>query len=121
MLDALGGRSSGNVLGYIVWLNFLDGIPFSFSIFFLRRSVIKKKLKNELMPGLGIGILGTIAYAIVIWSLTFSPMAYVSALRETSVIIAAWIGCKLLKEPFGNTRMITALLIFSGVLLIQFK
>ena len=42
-------------------------------------------------------------------------MAHVSALRETSVVIAALIGALVLKEPFGRTRIAAALLVAAGV------
>jgi drug/metabolite transporter (DMT)-like permease len=46
-------------------------------------------------------------------------MAQVSALRETSVIMAALIGSRLLREPFGTRRLIAASVVAAGVLLLQ--
>ena len=80
---------------------------------------IDKRIKKEIRGGLGIGLLGSLAYAITIWALTHAPMAYVSALRETSVIMAVWIGCRLLKEPFGLKRFLAAALITIGVTLLH--
>jgi drug/metabolite transporter (DMT)-like permease len=42
-------------------------------------------------------------------------MAYVSALRETSVIFAAIIGATLLREPFGTRRVVAAALVAAGI------
>ena len=119
IFDGLGGRLSGNVFGYIVWLFFLDGIPFSLAVFYIRRKSIKQVFKQEIKAGFGVGILGSFAYATAIWALTFAPIAYVSALRETSVIIAVWIGCRLLKEPFGFKRIVVAVFITLGVFFLQ--
>ena len=119
IFDAFGGRNSGNVFGYIVWLNFLDAIPFPLSVFWYKRHVIKRKSKQELKSGLIIGVLGTSAYASVIWALSFAPMAYVSALRETSVVIAVWIGSRVLKESFGAQRMVAAIFTVLGIFLLQ--
>ena len=119
IFDGLGGRLSGNIFSYIAWLFFLDGIPFSLTVFFINRRTIHHRIKKEIAGGLGIGILGGTAYAITIWALTYAPMAYVSALRETSVVIAVWIGCRILKEPFGSKRMIAAIFITFGVALLH--
>jgi drug/metabolite transporter (DMT)-like permease len=51
--------------------------------------------------------------------MTFAPMAAVSALRETSVIIAALIGTRLLREPFGTRRVLAASAVAVGVVLLQ--
>ena len=119
IFDGLGARLSGNVFGYISWLYVLDTIPFAFVVFYIRRNTIKETLIREMRGGIIVGILGACAYATSIWALTYAPMAYVSALRETSVIIAAWLGCKLLKEPFGIKRIIAAIFILVGVLILQ--
>jgi drug/metabolite transporter (DMT)-like permease len=51
--------------------------------------------------------------------MSLAPMAHVSALRETSVIIAALIGSRLLREPFGTRRLLAASAVAVGVLLLQ--
>ena len=119
ILDGLGSRLSGNVFGYIVWLFVLDALPFSLIMLYIRRKNIKKILITESRGGIIIGILGSCAYATSIWALTLAPMAYVSALRETSVIIAAWLGCKILREPFGIKRIVAAVFIVIGVCILQ--
>ena len=50
------------------------------------------------------GVLSVGAYGLVIWAMSLTPMTYVSALRETSVLIAAAIGSLFLKEPMTLTR-----------------
>ena len=65
------------------------------------------------------GALSVIAYGLVIWAMSLAPMAAVSALRETSVIIAALIGTRLLREPFGRRRVLAASVVALGVVLLQ--
>ena len=67
------------------------------------------------------GVLAFLAYALVIWAMTLTPMTYISALRETSVIVAALIGATLLGEPFGRRRVIAAAGVAFGVVLLQFS
>ena len=54
-------------------------------------------------------------YGLVIWAMSVTPMTYVSALRETSVIVAALIGTRLLREPLGAQRLLAASLVVIGV------
>lgn len=46
-------------------------------------------------------------------------MAHVSALRETSVVIAALIGTRFLGEPFGRRRVLSAAVVVGGVVLLN--
>jgi drug/metabolite transporter (DMT)-like permease len=59
------------------------------------------------------------AYALVLWSMTRAPVAAVAALRETSVVFAALIGARLLKEPFGAVRAAAAAVVAAGVALLK--
>ena len=59
------------------------------------------------------------AYGLVIYAMNSNPMAMVSALRETSVLMAALIGTLVLKEGFGKTRVSAALLVAGGILIIN--
>ena len=43
----------------------------------------------------------------------------VSALRETCVIMAALIGVRLLREPFGRRRVVAASVVAVGVVLLE--
>ncbi|MFZ1430712.1 MAG: EamA family transporter, partial [Geminicoccaceae bacterium] len=58
-------------------------------------------------------------YGLVIWAMRTTPMAYVSALRETSVILATLIGTRLLGEPFGRERLAAASLVAVGIVLLK--
>ena len=51
--------------------------------------------------------------------MALAPLAQVVALRETSVIIAAFIGTRLLGEPFGKSRVLAATLVAGGVALMR--
>lgn len=41
------------------------------------------------------------------------------ALRETSVLIAAIIGTRLLREPFGRKRIAAAAVVAAGAILLE--
>jgi drug/metabolite transporter (DMT)-like permease len=117
--DGLGGRAAGDVLGYIAWLFVLDAVPFGLIVAFWRRRDLAHALRASLgAPVLG-GVLSLGAYGLVIWAMSRAPMASVSALRETSVIMAALIGTRLLREPLGTRRLVAAGVVALGVVLLE--
>jgi drug/metabolite transporter (DMT)-like permease len=65
-----------------------------------------------------IGALSLTAYTLVLAAYAIAPVAYAGAIREVSVVFAAIIGWRWLGESFGPTRLIGALGIFGGILLI---
>jgi drug/metabolite transporter (DMT)-like permease len=118
--DGFGGRAAGDVLGYIAWLFVLDAVPFGLIVAFWRRHDLAGQLRASggAAPVFG-GVLALAAYGLVIWAMSQAPMASVSALRETSVIIAALIGTRLLREPFGRRRVVAASVVALGVILLE--
>ncbi|MDX1738665.1 MAG: EamA family transporter, partial [Alphaproteobacteria bacterium] len=107
IVDALGVRASGNPISYIVWLFALEGIPFVIW-FAVKHKVMIPYMRGEIKLVLVGAFASHMAYALVISALALSSMAGVSALRETSVIIAAIIGAVILKEGFGKWRITAA-------------
>ncbi len=80
-----------------------------------RRASAMVFLRDNWKPATVGGALAFGAYALVIWALSLGAMAHVSALRETSVVIAALIGTRLLGEPFGARRVASAAAVAVGV------
>ena len=115
VVDGIGGRSTHNVLSYIGALFVLDKIPFLLLLFKLRRGRVIASVIPELKTGAIGGTLSTGAYAIVIWAMTHSGFALVSALRETSVVVAAYIGTRVMGESFGLRRIAAAVFVVIGV------
>jgi len=63
-------------------------------------------------------VCGTVGYLLVLLALQLSPVSYIGAVREISVVIGAWIGVRWFAEPAGPVRLIASVLIFLGILLI---
>ena len=51
--------------------------------------------------------------------MTLAPIAIVATLRETSVLFGAAIAVVMLKEPLRAARIVAALLIVCGLVLIR--
>jgi drug/metabolite transporter (DMT)-like permease len=117
--DGLGVRASGNSLSYILWLFALEPFPICLVLLFTDRagwfSYIREKPGKIILGGLA----SSSAYGLVIFALGLSSMAMVSSLRETSVIFAALIGSLIFRESFGRQRIIAAVLVACGVIMIR--
>jgi drug/metabolite transporter (DMT)-like permease len=115
LVDGTGARASGNALGYVLWLTFIEGVVFLTWIRLQRGAPAFGYLRNQWRRGLVGGFCSVSAYAIVLWAMTRAPVAAVAALRETSVIFAALIGALWLKEGFGIARLAGAATVVVGV------
>lgn len=117
--DGLGIRAAQGTFEYIVWFFFFDGLPFGLGVLWFRRHHLKAALPRLLAPAIGGGILSFLAYGLVIWAMRTTPMAYVSGLRETSVILATIIGTRFMGEPFGRERVTAACIVAGGIGLLK--
>lgn len=62
-----------------------------------------------------IAIFSPLAYILVLYALTFTPVVYVAPLRETSVLIGVFLGSILLGEGHLKKRLVWATVIMTGV------
>ena len=65
-----------------------------------------------------IGLLSVGAYFLVLAAYSVSLISYAGAIREVSVVLAAFAGWKFLKESLGWWRLAGAMVIFLGILVI---
>jgi len=115
--DAYVIRKTGDWLSFTVWLVVCDSTIF-LSYTFLRqgREVVLaawSKQPNIIILG---GSFAVISFGIVVWALARAPIGMVSALRETSVLFAAFIGTAVLKERGTSLRYVAAILVMAGVI-----
>jgi drug/metabolite transporter (DMT)-like permease len=118
LFDGIGARVSGDAIAYMALLNIASFLPLGVYVLLRRRRDAMALVVKEWRHGLIGGCIMYLAYGIVIYALTRAPMASVAALRETSVIIAALIGTRMLNEPFGVRRFIAACAVALGVAVI---
>ena len=119
LVDGLGGRLSGNVPAYMVWLFILETIPLS--VFALARYKLRTLdiLRTRWRLNLLGAALSLAAYWLVVWAMTVSPIPLVSAVRETSIVAAALIGVFFFKEIMGGRRILAAVIVCSSVILLR--
>ncbi|MDG5499625.1 EamA family transporter [Marinobacter sp. BGYM27] len=121
VLDGMGARLSTNTFAYIAWMFVLDGLVLLVWGGVWQGRQIAGYCRDHWQQGLASGVMYMTAYGLVVWAMTKLPMTYVSALRETSVIMAALIGARYLNEPFGGRRIVSACLVAVGVVMLQFS
>ncbi|KMK66703.1 EamA family transporter [Puniceibacterium sp. IMCC21224] len=113
--DGIGVRLSDAPLGYIGWLFVLEA-PVPMAIIISRGVGGGRFELRPLLAGLLAGVLAGAAYGLVLYVKTFSPLAAVSAVRESSVIIAALIGVVLFGERPWKGRLAAAVIVGGGVI-----
>ncbi len=65
-----------------------------------------------------VGILMLLSYMLVLQTYAIAHVSYAGAIREISVVFAAFIGWRWLGEDFGLLRLLGASVIFVGILVI---
>ncbi len=120
LIDGLGARASGDAIAYAAWLFVFESLPFVTYALGWRWADFAVHVRRQWRRGLAGGLLMMLTYGVVIYAFTQGALAYVSALRETSVLFAAIIGAVMLKESFGPRRIAAAGAIVAGIALLQF-
>jgi drug/metabolite transporter (DMT)-like permease len=64
------------------------------------------------------GALIVIAYLLALWAYRLSSVSYSGAIREVNVVLGAVAGWQFLGEKFGPLRVVGAVVIFAGILVI---
>ena len=117
--DGFGVRLTKNPLSYIAWLFIAEGFVV-FYIFGRFKVRLLTSSFSEIMLGFFAGVISTIAYGLALYAKSLAPLGIVTALRETSVIIATLIGVVWFKEKPIGYRIAAASIVFCGILFLTF-
>ena len=120
LVDGVGVRLSENGFSYIYWLFTLNGIPLLI-IGLISKDGLRKRETYTFRLGIAAGVFATSSYAIVVWSMQFIEIAYVSSIREISIVFAAIIGMLFLFEKNAKSRIIPSILIVGGISVVYFQ
>lgn len=118
--DGIGVRWSEKPMAYMGWL-FLLKSPVVVAVLWMRRRNGAKFDARTFGIGLIGGLVSVTAYGVVLYAKTIAPIGAVSAIRESSVIIAALIGVVIFGERPWKGRMLAALIVAFGVILLAFS
>jgi drug/metabolite transporter (DMT)-like permease len=119
VVDGVGARASHNPQSYVLWLFIGNALLLTPYALWRNGRALLPVMQRYWLSGLAGGALSAIAYGIVLWAMTLAPIAVVATLRETSVLFGAAIAVIWLKEPLSAARIVAALLIVAGLVLIR--
>ena len=120
ILDGIAVRRSENAFTFIYWMLLLNGIPMLVYAFF-SRSGFQKKNSYEIMDGVTAGVLAILGYGLVVWSMQYIEIAYVSSIREISIVLATLLSFYLLKETDARKRVMPSIIICTGITILYFQ
>ncbi len=80
-----------------------------------RRRQVQLEWRQHRREVLGVAVLSPLSYILVLTALSFTPVSYVAPLRETSILIGALIGARLLAEGHTVRRLTAAGAMMAGV------
>ena len=113
--DGAGVRSAKNEFTFIVWNFFLGGwITISYVYLTQKNDLFKLRTKQLALITVA-SFMSFIAYGIIIWSMNHQPIAYVSSIRESSIIMTSLISFIFLGEKIKFIRILSAVIFFIGV------
>ena len=117
VVDGQGARISGSAISYMSWVFIFSALFFPIVLHFRKqKNILKKTLtKGKKVFWIG-GTFSYLAYVITVWAFTKAPVPMVSALRESSILIALFIGYFYMKEKINLYKIISITFIFVGVI-----
>ena len=119
VIDGVGVRAAGDTLAYTAAV-FLGNAVIMAAYGFARRGPrLLAGVSGSRLKGLAGGALQFGSYGVALWAMTVAPIAVVAALRETSVLFGALIAVFVLREPLRATRVLAAVLIVAGLVMIK--
>lgn len=119
LVDGVGVRLSAAPASYTLWIFLLCGLPLPLWAALRQPAALAAALRRDWWRGL-LGGLGTISsYGLALWAMTQAPLAVVAALRETSILFGLLLARLVLGEHTGRLRLLAALVMLSGVVLLR--
>jgi drug/metabolite transporter (DMT)-like permease len=114
VIDGHGTRQS-NAIGYALALNVCAGVITSLWVGSTRHTEMIPAIKNNWKRFGFAGIASTTAYTLIMIAYQHASVGYVAALRESSVVIAAFAGWKMLDEGDHRRRITSASIVLVGL------
>ncbi len=118
--DTHGVHAAPSPQTFIVWLFLADPILICATTLLARRNILAQVRAIPWRWGVAAGGLSVLSFGTALYAFSLTETARVSALRETSVVLAALMGRRFLGEGFGRRRTISAVALAGGLVAMQF-
>jgi drug/metabolite transporter (DMT)-like permease len=119
LVDGVGVRLSGEAATYAAWVMLASGVTNASWVLLRQGAPMARRLARHAGLGLVGGAMSGISYGLALWAMTVAPIAFVSAVRETSVLFAAALGATVLHERFGALRWAAAAVVVAGLVAVK--
>ena len=118
VIDARGIRSTGTPLYALATLTATAVTTSTFGLVTGRRHEMTAALRAGWRRFALVGAASAVTYGMVQLAFRRAPVGYVTALRESSVVLAAFAGVRLLGEPAGRRRIGASVVVLGGLVLL---
>ncbi|MGY3330019.1 drug/metabolite transporter (DMT)-like permease [Mesorhizobium sp. USDA 4775] len=120
-VDAIGVRAAGNVGAYTAWVLLAYGALLPATFVACRGRLAVDPRAPETWKALGGGLFALLAYGVVVAALAPGPAGPITAIRETSVVFAAFIGRLFLGETLTPRRVGACAVVALGAICLAYQ
>lgn len=99
-----------------LWGGTLGQLAITAPYFLRRREQLGQAWRDHWRAAIAIAVLSPLAYALVLFALTFSPVSSIAPAREISVLIGAVMGSYWLEEGQSVRRSVAAVAMVAGMI-----
>ncbi|MCB1001467.1 MAG: hypothetical protein KDB40_19405 [Acidimicrobiales bacterium] len=116
--DAQGIRSTGDNLYALATFVGTGTMTTLFGLATGRAAAMRTAMAANWRRYLALGIASSVTYGLVQLAFRRAPVGYVTALRESSVVIAAFAGSRVLGEAAGRRRIAASAVVVAGLIVL---
>jgi len=120
-VDAIGVRVAGDSGAYTAWVLLIYGALLPATFIVLRGRLVVNFSAPETRKALAGGLFALLAYAVVVAAFALGPAGPITAIRETSVVFAAFIGRLFLGEQLTPRRISACAVVALGAICLGYQ
>ncbi len=117
---AMGIREARDAANFLAWLFVTDGILIPLWLVAMTKGQAVVRLRLSWTIGWRGGLLTMLSFASMTYAIRFAPIGIVTAIRESSVLIALVLAALMLKEQLDKWRVFAGIFIVVGAAAIIF-
>lgn len=117
--DAAGVRLLGDPLTYAAWFFVLSAVTLTATALVRRGRTYLVSARAMFRLGAMSALFNVGTYTLALYAYAHAPVAQMAAIRETSFVFGAILSALVLKESFGLKRIVLAICLAAGLVLLQ--
>ena len=120
-VDAIGVRAAGDSGAYTAWVLMIYGALLPATFIVMRGRLVVDLRAPETRKALAGGLFALLAYGVVVAAFALGPAGPITAIRETSVVFAAFIGRFFLGEQLTPRRIGACAVVALGAICLGYQ